>query len=72
MVLKFSEPSRSRQRIFRCRLQCQIDMNLVFHISEDGSEINILFCGYRSTVQDYTKPIYSPACVQMPRLVSIN
>ena len=31
--------SRSRQRIFRCRLQCQINMNLVFHISEDGSEI---------------------------------
>ena len=24
--------SRSRQRIFRCRLQCQINMNLVFHI----------------------------------------
>ena len=32
--------SRSRQRIFRCRLQCQINMNRVFHISEDGSEIN--------------------------------
>ena len=23
--------SRSRQQIFRCRLQCQINMNLVFH-----------------------------------------
>ena len=31
--------SRSRQQIFRCSLQCQINMNLVFHISEDGSEI---------------------------------
>ena len=29
----------SRQRICRCRLQCQINMNLIFHISEDGSEI---------------------------------
>ena len=27
-----------RQRIFRCFLQYQINMNLVFHISEDGSE----------------------------------
>ena len=34
--------SRSRQRIFRCSLQCQINMNLDFHISEDGSEINLL------------------------------
>ena len=33
--------SRSRQRIFRCRLQCQINMNLVFHISEDGSEVSL-------------------------------
>ena len=33
--------SRSRQRIFRCRLQCQININLVFHISEDGSEIEL-------------------------------
>ena len=24
---------------FRCSLQCLISMNLVFHISEDGSEI---------------------------------
>ena len=24
---------------FRCSLQCQINMNLVFHISEDSSEI---------------------------------
>ena len=37
--LKCEFKSRSRQRIFRCRLQCQINMNLVFHISEDGSEI---------------------------------
>ena len=36
--------SRSRQRFFRCRLQCQINMNLVFHISEDGSEIPIWEC----------------------------
>ena len=33
--------SRSRQRIFRCSLQCQINMNLVFHISEDGFEIEV-------------------------------
>ena len=33
--------SRSRQRIFRCSLQCEINMNLVFHISEDGSEIDV-------------------------------
>ena len=33
--------SRSRQRIFRCRLQRQINMNLIFHISEDGSEIDL-------------------------------
>ena len=26
----------------RCSLQCQINMNLVFHISEDGSEIERL------------------------------
>ena len=32
---------RSRQRIFRCSLQCQINMNLVFHISEHGSEIKL-------------------------------
>ena len=30
-------------RIFRCSLQCQVNMNLVFHISEDGSEINSHF-----------------------------
>ena len=28
-----------RKRILRCSLQCQNNMNLVFHISEDGSEI---------------------------------
>ena len=27
---------------FRCPLQCQINMNLVFHISEDGSEIELV------------------------------
>ena len=31
-------PLDSRQRIFRCSQQCQININLVFHISEDGSE----------------------------------
>ena len=36
--------SRSRQRIFRCPLQSQINMNLVFHISEDGSEIELKHC----------------------------
>ena len=36
--------SRSRQRIFRCRLHCQINMNLVFHISEDGSETAYEIC----------------------------
>ena len=36
--------SCSRQRIFRCRLQCQINMNLVFHISEDGSEMVSASC----------------------------
>ena len=34
--------SRSRQRIFRCPLQCQINMKLAFHISEDCSEIDYL------------------------------
>ena len=33
--------SRSGERIFRCPLQFQINMNLVFHISEDGSEIEM-------------------------------
>ena len=33
---------RSKQRIFRCSLQCQINMNLVFHTPEDGSEILFL------------------------------
>ena len=41
--------SRSRQRIFRCRLQCQINMNLVFHISEDGSEIELKHCASSKT-----------------------
>ena len=27
--------------LFRCRLQCQINMNLVFHIPEDRSEIEL-------------------------------
>ena len=40
---------RSRQRIFRCRLQCQINMNLVFHISEDGSEIELKHCASSKT-----------------------
>ena len=33
--------SEIKQRIFRCSLQCRINMNLVFHISEDGSEIEL-------------------------------
>ena len=37
--------SRSRQRIFRFpTVQCQINMNLVFHISEDGSDIELKHC----------------------------
>ena len=47
--------SRSRQRIFRCSLQCQINMNLVFHISEDSSEINAysgVFCERASFVYE--------------------
>ena len=31
--------TRSRQRIFRCSLQCQINTNVVFHIFEDGFQI---------------------------------
>ena len=38
MFLSLLNFIHSRQRIFRCFLQCQINMNLVFHISEDGSE----------------------------------
>ena len=38
--------SRLRERIFRYSLQCQINMNLVFHISEDGSEIELSTVGY--------------------------
>ena len=33
--------SRSRRRIFHFSLQCQINMNPVFHIPEDGSEIEL-------------------------------
>ena len=33
---------RSRQQIFRCSLQCQANMNLVFHISDDSSEIGVM------------------------------
>ena len=36
--------SRSKQRIFRFSLQCQINMYLVFHISENGSEIELKHC----------------------------
>ena len=38
-----------RQRIFRRCLQCQINMNLVFHISEDGSEIALKHCASSKT-----------------------
>ena len=34
---------------FRCSLQCQINMNLVFHISEDGSEIELRHCASSKT-----------------------
>ena len=43
------ELDRSRQRIFRCPLQGQINMNLVFHISEDGSEIELKHCASSKT-----------------------
>ena len=33
--------SRSRQRKIHSSLHCQINMNLVFHISEDGCEIEL-------------------------------
>ena len=40
-----SQPSSCRDmknndnELFRCSLKCQISMNLVFHISEDGTDI---------------------------------
>ena len=34
-----AEDGSSRQQIFSCSLQCQINMNLVFHIGKDVSEI---------------------------------
>ena len=39
---------RSRQRIF-CSMQCQINMNLVFHISKGGSEIELKHCASSKT-----------------------
>ena len=44
MVLDHLRESRSRQRIFRCSLQRQNNMQLVFHISESGSEIELKHC----------------------------
>ena len=41
--------SHSKQRLFRCSLQCQINMNLVFHISEVGSEIVLKHCASSKT-----------------------
>ena len=40
---------------FRCPLQCQINMNLVFHISEDGSEIELKQCIFRAFTLDKTR-----------------
>ena len=40
--------ARSRQRIF-LSLQCQINMNLVFHVSEDGSKIELKHCSSSKT-----------------------
>ena len=36
-----TNPSCLSKRIFRCSLLCQINMNLVFHISEDGFKIEV-------------------------------
>ena len=36
-------------RYFRCLLQCQINMNLVPHISEDGSEMQLKHCAFSKT-----------------------
>ena len=43
----FERASSGFKLWFRCSLQCQINMNLVFHISEDGSKIPlpcIMYC----------------------------
>ena len=55
MVERRSRNPKMRVRIplettnFRCSLQCQINMNLVFHISEDGSEIELKHCASSKT-----------------------
>ena len=47
----------SKQRIFHCSLQCPINMNLVVHISEDGSEIESKHCAkiFRTLKLDKTR-----------------
>ena len=35
--------------MYRCPLQCHINTNLVYHISEDGSEIELKHCSFSKT-----------------------
>ena len=39
-----SNRARVNEFLVVVNLQCQINMNLVFHISEDGSEIELKHC----------------------------
>ena len=58
LTVKCYLKSRSRQRIFRCRLHCQINMNLVFHISEDGSEIELKHCASSKTSVKWSRKYF--------------
>ena len=48
-LTEVTEKDNNETTNFRCPLQCQINMNLVFHISEDGSKIELKHCASLKT-----------------------
>ena len=48
-LTEVTEKDNNEPTNFRCPLQCQISMNLVFHISEDGSKIELKHCASLKT-----------------------
>ena len=48
-VTEVTEKDNNETTNFRCPLQCQINMNLVFYISEEGSKIELKHCASLKT-----------------------
>ena len=48
-LTEVKEKDNNETTNFRCLLQCQINMNLVFNISDDGSKIELKHCASLKT-----------------------